>query len=138
MEKSTSMECWVSFLLLWHRDKSQLLWHHFTYFFSVSTQQMSCINVLILYKTICTISDWKMSQASNSSDSASLKGKRKKKVPPPHSANPLFVKWLTEWRDEAVEKGWKSSHTYSKVILFDHWLIKTVGLYSFVLFNKCN
>lgn len=44
---------------------------------------------------------------------SSLKGKRKKKLP--SNANPLFTQWLTEWKNEAVEKGWKSAHTYSKV-----------------------
>ena len=48
-------------------------------------------------------------------DRSNLKGKRKKKVPAPQHANPLFCKWLTEWRDEAKEKGWKSVNTYAKV-----------------------
>ncbi|XP_035826366.1 crossover junction endonuclease MUS81 [Aplysia californica] len=50
----------------------------------------------------------------SSTDTSSLKGKRKKKLP--KNANPLFTQWLTEWRDQAVEKGWKSSHTYSKAL----------------------
>ncbi|XP_055880443.1 crossover junction endonuclease MUS81-like isoform X1 [Biomphalaria glabrata] len=44
----------------------------------------------------------------------SLKGKRKKKVP--KNANPLFTQWLTEWKIEAEEKGWKSAHTYGKAL----------------------
>ena len=43
-----------------------------------------------------------------------LYGKRKKKKEV--SANPLFVKWLTEWKEEAAEKGWKSQYTYGKVV----------------------
>ncbi|XP_067137762.1 crossover junction endonuclease MUS81 isoform X2 [Centruroides vittatus] len=30
--------------------------------------------------------------------------------------NPLFAKWLKEWRDEAIEKGWKIQHTYSRAL----------------------
>ncbi|XP_076361828.1 mus81 structure-specific endonuclease subunit isoform X2 [Tachypleus tridentatus] len=30
--------------------------------------------------------------------------------------NPLFVKWLTEWREEAIAKGWKTQHTYTKAL----------------------
>ncbi len=30
-------------------------------------------------------------------------------------ANPLFVKWVEELRDEAVEKNAKSQYAYSKV-----------------------
>lgn len=29
--------------------------------------------------------------------------------------NPMFVKWLEEWRDEAEEKGLNSKWTFSKV-----------------------
>ena len=43
----------------------------------------------------------------------SLLGKRKRKKQP--DPNPLFSKWLAEWRDEAKEKGWKSEFIYSKV-----------------------
>ncbi|CAG5129507.1 unnamed protein product [Candidula unifasciata] len=46
--------------------------------------------------------------------STSLKGKRKKKLPP--NPNPLFTQWLTEWKQEAVEKGWKSAHVYAKAL----------------------
>ncbi|ESO96484.1 hypothetical protein LOTGIDRAFT_115731 [Lottia gigantea] len=43
-----------------------------------------------------------------------LYGKRKrKKVARP---NPLFEKWLTEWRDEAALKGWKSQYNYAKAL----------------------
>lgn len=52
--------------------------------------------------------------ASNISQHTNLKGKRKRKIP--SNANPLFTKWLTEWKQEAEEKGWKSAHTYAKVI----------------------
>ncbi|XP_060557724.1 crossover junction endonuclease MUS81-like isoform X2 [Ruditapes philippinarum] len=39
--------------------------------------------------------------------------KKKKKVSCP---NPLFVQWLTEWRDDAAEKGIKSQYTYGKAL----------------------
>ena len=48
-------------------------------------------------------------------DDHPLYGKRKKKKET--SANPLFVEWLTEWKEEAAEKGWKSQYTYGKVCL---------------------
>lgn len=44
---------------------------------------------------------------------SSLLGKRKRKKDP--NPNPLFSKWLAEWRDEAKDKGWKSEFIYSKV-----------------------
>ncbi|XP_023222527.1 crossover junction endonuclease MUS81-like [Centruroides sculpturatus] len=40
--------------------------------------------------------------------------KRKKMVY--ECPNPLFAKWLKEWRDEAIEKGWKLQHTYSRAL----------------------
>lgn len=46
-------------------------------------------------------------------DVRALKGKRKKKRN--LCPNPLFVQWLTEWRDEAAEKGMKSQYCYKKV-----------------------
>ncbi|XP_013385302.1 crossover junction endonuclease MUS81 isoform X2 [Lingula anatina] len=46
--------------------------------------------------------------------SSGLLGKRKKQTNP--CPNPLFVQWLTEWRDEAAEKGWKSQYTYGKAL----------------------
>ena len=39
--------------------------------------------------------------------------RKKKKYPCP---NPLFVKWLTEWKQEAADKGLKTQYTYAKVI----------------------
>jgi len=30
-------------------------------------------------------------------------------------ANPLFVKWLSEWKENAASTGLKSAHTYNKV-----------------------
>lgn len=33
----------------------------------------------------------------------------------PSCPNPLFLKWLTELRDEAREKGLKIQYTYQKV-----------------------
>lgn len=38
--------------------------------------------------------------------------KKKKYVCP----NPLFVKWLTEWKQEAAENGYKTQYVYAKVI----------------------
>ena len=43
-----------------------------------------------------------------------MDAKRKRRVKK-GCPNPLFVKWLQEWKDEAVENGWKSSYTYNKV-----------------------
>ena len=43
----------------------------------------------------------------------SLIGKRKKKKEP--IPNPLFVQWITNWRDDAASKGIKSQYTYNKV-----------------------
>ncbi|XP_064599705.1 crossover junction endonuclease MUS81-like [Liolophura sinensis] len=47
-------------------------------------------------------------------DIKGLKGKRKKKKN--LCPNPLFVQWLTEWRDEAAEKGMKSQYCYRKAL----------------------
>ena len=44
---------------------------------------------------------------------SSPKIKRKKKVDA--CPNPLFVQWLTEWKDEAAEKGLKTQYAYGKV-----------------------
>ncbi|XP_033630901.1 crossover junction endonuclease MUS81-like [Asterias rubens] len=40
--------------------------------------------------------------------------KRKKKVD--RCPNPLFVKWLTEWRDEAKDQGKKTQYAYGKAL----------------------
>ncbi|XP_028994827.1 crossover junction endonuclease MUS81 [Betta splendens] len=39
-----------------------------------------------------------------------------RKRPLPSCPNPLFLKWLTELRDEAKEKGLKTQYTYQKAI----------------------
>ncbi|XP_053305678.1 crossover junction endonuclease MUS81 [Spea bombifrons] len=39
---------------------------------------------------------------------------RKRPLPP--CPNPLFLKWLTEWRDAAAEKGLKTQFVYQKAI----------------------
>lgn len=39
---------------------------------------------------------------------------RKRRLPP--CPNPLFLKWLTEWRDSAAEKGLKTQFVYQKAI----------------------
>ncbi|XP_071508562.1 crossover junction endonuclease MUS81-like [Diadema antillarum] len=44
----------------------------------------------------------------------SAKLKRKKKVD--SCPNPLFIKWLTEWRDEAAERGMKTQYAYGKAL----------------------
>jgi hypothetical protein len=31
------------------------------------------------------------------------------------SANPVFEKWIMEWRDDAIAKELQSKHTYTKV-----------------------
>lgn len=41
-------------------------------------------------------------------------GKRIRKVYP--NPNPLFEKWLTEWKVEAAEKGWKTQYVYKKAL----------------------
>ncbi|XP_043916259.1 crossover junction endonuclease MUS81 [Protopterus annectens] len=46
--------------------------------------------------------------------SASVKYGRKKPLPP--SPNPLFLQWLTEWRDKAAEKGKRTQFVYQKAI----------------------
>ncbi|XP_033734849.1 crossover junction endonuclease MUS81-like [Pecten maximus] len=43
-----------------------------------------------------------------------LYGKRKKRRPA--CANPLFLQWLTEWREEAAGKGLKTQFVYGKAI----------------------
>ncbi|XP_780532.5 crossover junction endonuclease MUS81 [Strongylocentrotus purpuratus] len=47
--------------------------------------------------------------------SAAPKLKRKKKVK--FCPNPLFVQWLTEWRDAAAEKGIKTQYAYGKALV---------------------
>ncbi|KAK3599160.1 hypothetical protein CHS0354_040998 [Potamilus streckersoni] len=47
-------------------------------------------------------------------ESHPLYGKRKRKTD--KNANSLFIKWLTEWRDEAAEKGCKSHFTFKKAL----------------------
>ncbi|XP_054751441.2 crossover junction endonuclease MUS81-like [Lytechinus pictus] len=42
-----------------------------------------------------------------------LKRKKKVKVCP----NPLFVQWLTDWRDAAAEKGIKTQYAYGKALV---------------------
>ncbi|KAM8939735.1 structure-specific endonuclease subunit MUS81 [Pelodytes ibericus] len=39
-----------------------------------------------------------------------------RKRPLPSCPNPLFLKWLTEWRDVAAEKGLKTQYVYQKAI----------------------
>ena len=46
-------------------------------------------------------------------EQSEVKRKRKKKLS--SCPNPLFVQFLTKWRDEARDKGVKSQHTYAKV-----------------------
>ncbi|XP_055956878.1 crossover junction endonuclease MUS81-like [Patella vulgata] len=48
------------------------------------------------------------------SDPEELYGKRKKKKL--KCPNPLFEQWLTEWRDEAALKGWKSQFNFGKAL----------------------
>ena len=45
---------------------------------------------------------------------AAGKGMKRKRRPKDVCPNPLFLKWLEEWRDEANENGWKTSYTYNK------------------------
>ena len=46
-----------------------------------------------------------------------LYGKRKKKNP--KCLNPLFLGWLQEWKEDAVEKGIKTQYVYGKVSIID-------------------
>uniref|UniRef100_A0A8C8RB42 Crossover junction endonuclease MUS81 n=1 Tax=Pelusios castaneus TaxID=367368 RepID=A0A8C8RB42_9SAUR len=39
-----------------------------------------------------------------------------RKKPVPSCPNPLFVQWLTEWRDEAAEKGKKTQFVYQRAL----------------------
>uniref|UniRef100_A0A8C3SB09 Crossover junction endonuclease MUS81 n=1 Tax=Chelydra serpentina TaxID=8475 RepID=A0A8C3SB09_CHESE len=39
-----------------------------------------------------------------------------RKKPVPACPNPLFVQWLTEWRDEAAEKGKRTQFVYQKAL----------------------
>ncbi|XP_037760850.1 crossover junction endonuclease MUS81 isoform X3 [Chelonia mydas] len=39
-----------------------------------------------------------------------------RKKPVPACPNPLFVQWLTEWRDEAAEKGKKTQFVYQRAL----------------------
>lgn len=43
------------------------------------------------------------------------RGKRKRTQK--KCSNVLFVKWLTEWKDDAEGKGWKSAKTYARVTI---------------------
>lgn len=38
-----------------------------------------------------------------------------RKRPLPQCPNPLFVRWLTEWRDEAASKGRRTRFVFQKV-----------------------
>lgn len=49
--------------------------------------------------------------------------KRPRKKKNKECPNPLYLKWLEEWRDEARDKGSKMQHTYAKVPL------ESVGLF---------
>lgn len=42
------------------------------------------------------------------------KGVKRKRRPKSVCPNPVFVKWLEEWRDEAIENGWKTSYSFNK------------------------
>ena len=42
------------------------------------------------------------------------KRQRSKKVR--ECPNPLYLKWLEEWRDDARDQGSKMQHTYAKVL----------------------
>lgn len=48
-----------------------------------------------------------------------------RKRPLPVCPNPLFVRWLTEWRDEAASRGRRTQFVFQKVGLIspdgDRW-----------------
>ena len=50
----------------------------------------------------------------SASNSTALK--RKRRVYKNGCANPLFVKWVEEWRDDARERGVNSHYSYTKVL----------------------
>ncbi len=39
------------------------------------------------------------------------------------SANPVFEKWIMEWRDDAIARELQSKHTYTKVLVYLFLLI---------------
>lgn len=47
-------------------------------------------------------------------------GVKRKRRPKNVCPNPMLVKWLEEWRDEALENNWRTSYTYSKVCMSCH------------------
>lgn len=53
---------------------------------------------------------------STMSASNSTALKRKRRVYKNGCANPLFVKWVEEWRDDARERGVNSHYSYTKVL----------------------
>lgn len=74
------------------------------------------------------------------SSAVGANGARRKRRARNGCANPLFVRWVEEWRDEAREKGSKTQYTYNKVqvnrlalvlrLNFGHWVKAPMGVYS--------
>ena len=54
-------------------------------------------------------------------DAGEPSGIRRKRRPKNGCPNPLFARWVEEWRDEAKEKGLKSHHSYTKVSQIGTW-----------------
>jgi len=54
-------------------------------------------------------------------------GIRRKRRPQNVCPNPLFAKWVEEWRDEAREKGIKSQYSYTRVWLHESSYVVAIG-----------
>ena len=59
------------------------------------------------------------------SASTSTALKRKRRVYKDGCANPLFVEWVEEWRDDARERGVNSHYSYTKVARY--LILITIG-----------
>lgn len=68
-----------------------------------------------------------------SSSGAMEREVRRKRRPASACPNPLFVKWVEEWRDQAREEGSKVQYAYTKVellartICFWHTVMRVTG-----------
>lgn len=61
---------------------------------------VSCVNIIVIFENFL-----KMSQPSQR-----YNGSKQKPC-----ANPLFEQWLSEWREDAVQKNSKLQYVYGKV-----------------------
>ena len=63
---------------------------------------------------------------AHAATSSPVKQKRKRR-PKGVCPNPLFLRWLEEYRDEAMNNGSKSSYTYNKVDHVIHLILVFVS-----------